>query len=67
MADKPQGKVTRVEFELMLDQMLEGLPVLIQKAGADAQLLKAKYDALVKEGFTNEQALEIVKARPLWE
>jgi hypothetical protein len=65
--DKPTGKVTRAEMEVALDQVLEMLPVLLRRAGADAQLLKAKYDALVATGFTADQALAIVKARPLYE
>lgn len=45
----------------------EMLLVLISQANIDAQLLMAKYKALVVAGFTPNQALEIVKARPLYE
>jgi hypothetical protein len=65
--DQPNGKVTRAEMELALDQVKEMLPVLIRRAGSDAQLLMAKYRALVAAGFTEAQALEIVKTRPLYE
>jgi hypothetical protein len=65
--DKPTGKVTRVEMEMALDQILEGLPMFVRKTAADAKYLKAKYDGLVAAGFTEAQALEIVKARPLYE
>lgn len=65
--DKPTGKVTRAEMELMLDQVNEMVPVLIRRAASDAELLMAKYKALVVAGFTEAQALEIVKTRPLYE
>lgn len=65
--DKPTGKVTRIEMEVALDYLIESLPVLIRRASIDAQMLKVKYDALVAEGFSKQQALEIVKSRPLYE
>ena len=65
--DKPSGKISRVEMEIALDQIQESMPAMIRKAGLDAQLLKAKYEALVAEGFTEAQALELTKGRPLYE
>jgi hypothetical protein len=65
--DGTNGKITRVEMEMALDQFLEGVPVILQMMGPQAKLLKAKYDALVKEGFSEAQAIEIIKVRPIIE
>lgn len=65
--DKPTGRVTRVEQEMMFDQLSEMLPMLLKKAAADAKLLKAKYDALLAVGFSEQQAMEIVTYRDLYE
>lgn len=65
--DKPNGKITRVELELMVDQLLEAVPAALRLYPVQAQALKAKYDALVAAGFDAKQALEIVKTRPIFE
>jgi uncharacterized pyridoxamine 5'-phosphate oxidase family protein len=65
--DKPNGKFTRVEAEIAVDQMIEILPAMLRQVPYQAKVFKAKYDALVKEGFTKEEALDIVKSRPLFE
>lgn len=65
--DKPNGKVSRVELEMVLDHIKETLPVMLQKAEHDAKLIKAKYEALLAEGFTEAQALKIVSTRELYE
>lgn len=67
MADKVNGKVTNVEMEIMVDDLRAKLPYLIENAALTAKLLKAKYDTLVAEGFTAEQAMEIVTIRPMYE
>jgi len=67
MADKMNGKITNIEMEMALDETKEKLPYLIQNTVLTAKLLKAKYDNLVDAGFTPEQAMDIVKARPLYE
>lgn len=36
---------------------------LIETLEIDARVIRARYNALVKEGFKPEEALEIVKAR----
>jgi alkylhydroperoxidase family enzyme len=65
--DKPNGKVTGIEMQIALDQLVASLPYIMQKTVHDAKLLKKKYDSLLAAGFTEDQALEIVKARPIIE
>ncbi len=65
--DQPNGKFSKIEMEMALDQVIETLPILMKKSSHDAKLLKKKYDDLVAEGFTEHQALEIIKTRPLAE
>ncbi|MBM7580037.1 hypothetical protein [Jeotgalibacillus terrae] len=65
------GKVTnldtRSEFEKGHDTLMEALPWIMKQFPAQAQALKKKYDLLVEQGFTEAQAMEIVKSRPIWE
>ncbi|WP_138751105.1 hypothetical protein [Paenibacillus sinopodophylli] len=65
--DRPTGRVTPVEMALAVDMMLDALPYQIQIAASHAKIRRAKYLALVAEGFTEAQALEIVKATPPFE
>ena len=58
---------TRNETRKAVDAFLEHLPYALELMPHQAKALKQKYDALVKEGFTKEEALDIVKARPLFE
>ena len=37
------------------------IPLLIQHTILSAQITRAKYDALLKEGFTEKQALELCR------
>ncbi len=67
MQDKTNGKLTAIEMEMALDELKGNLPYMIQNVTIAAKVFKAKYDSLVMEGFTEEQALEIVKTRPLYE
>lgn len=56
---------TQVEFEMIVDRILLAMPALIQLQPAHAKILMAKYKALIEAGFTEQQALELVKTRPL--
>ncbi|MCU5376126.1 hypothetical protein OCA08_03115 [Bacillus cereus] len=57
------GNYSNIEFEMMLDEMKKNLPIQIKYHKELAKLYKARFDALVSEGFTQAQALEIVIAR----
>lgn len=65
--DKTNGKLTNIEMEMAIDEVKKNLPYLIQNAALSAKFIKSKYDSLVAEGFTEKQALEIIKTRPLYE
>lgn len=43
--------------------MIRVAPYQVRMYQEEAKLLKARYDALIAEGFSKEEALEIVKAR----
>ncbi|OAB25251.1 hypothetical protein PMSD_28115 [Paenibacillus macquariensis subsp. defensor] len=67
MSDKPIGKITNIEMEIALDNMKELLPSMIEQTKQTAKLHYARYNALVYEGFTEKQAMQIVVGRPLYE
>lgn len=61
--DKPNGKLTPIEWQMLIDGLVEQLPFQIKLYVESSKLFKARFDALVAAGFTEPQALEIVKAR----
>ena len=64
----PMNKATeQLQLEMELDNMRGNLPYMIQLVQHNAKLSKAKYDALLEEGFTEEQALKIVVSQKLLE
>lgn len=51
--------------EEVLNKMREDLQAVVEAQASIAIMYRAKFDALVKMGFSEEQALELVKARGL--
>jgi hypothetical protein len=41
------------------DEMAENLPMMLEHFALQAQVMKAKYDALRKHGFTEDQAIKL--------
>jgi len=62
-------KVREVDFvknpdKEAMEKLRRALPQLIELEIIRAKVAKAKYDALINEGFTAEQALEMCKQPP---
>ena len=56
ISDKEMSEMRKLLVELKKD-----LPVHLESQTILAQVLKAKFDALIGEGFSVEQALELCK------
>ena len=56
-----QNQITITELRIGLLDTIERLPILIEYGKADAKLKREKFLSLVAEGFTEQQALELVK------
>lgn len=59
---KPIELQARNDMRAAVEQMKRHLPELIEYAKLQAKIRKAHYDALLAEGFTAEQAIELCKA-----
>lgn len=44
-----------------MENFRSSIPIMIQHAILSAQITRAKYDALLKEGFTEKQAIELCR------
>lgn len=57
---------TRSEFQKAVDKIKIELPTHIELVGLQAKLAKEQYDALLKEQFTQQQAMQIIVSQPAW-
>lgn len=67
MSEKTNKAMQSLELQMALDNMKEFLPLFIERCTPNAKIRKAKYEALLKEGFTEAQAIEIVSKSPIIE
>lgn len=51
-----------LEFEQGTKSLLAMLPTILEEFNVKAKVKRGKFDALVKEGFTEEQAMQIIVA-----
>ncbi|HZG16946.1 MAG TPA: hypothetical protein VE710_18300 [Candidatus Bathyarchaeia archaeon] len=63
--DQPTGKLTPIEKQMLLEEIENEMPFQIKLFTETSKVYKARFDSLVAAGFSQEQALEIVKARGL--
>jgi hypothetical protein len=53
--------LNKVKLAVLAREMIENMPAHIELAKAMAQITRAKYLALVAQGFDERQALELCK------
>lgn len=57
---------TRSEAQKKIDAINADIPILIEVAKGSASVAFAQYSALTKQGFTPDQAMQIVLEQPAW-
>lgn len=57
--DNVNGKITKVEWQIALDELRNSLPEIIEYNKIQAKISKDKFDSLIEAGFTEAQALKI--------
>lgn len=61
MENDDQSKARRIDIMNSLQRLKMEMEMVYEAAAIAAQIRKAKFDALVNVGFTEAQAMEIVK------
>lgn len=56
-------KFTDVELEMMAEELNRMMPLQIEVMKVNAKILAERREALMKEGFTRKEAIDIIKAR----
>lgn len=56
-----------LEIQMETDNLKNLIPLVIERTEMLAKVRKAKYDALLQEGFSEQQAVEIISKVPLFE
>jgi len=51
----------QVNFAVLVKDMKDNILAHVEYAQLNARIQRAKYEALVKEGFTEQQSLELCK------
>jgi len=54
-------RVDKADLRASVENLRDSLPELMQNTMLMAQITRAKYNALVKEGFTEAQAIELCR------
>lgn len=54
-----------IQLAQTIEQLKQQMPLIISSQAMKAEMYFTYYKQLVKEGFSEEQALEIIKARGL--
>lgn len=65
MSQQPQKVLTPAEWAELLGRMRHELPRMIEFETIKAKLMREKFLALKSAGFTDQQALDIVKSQPI--
>lgn len=55
------SELRRLEFDNSLKELAEGLPMMLSFISNQAKLVRGYYVELIKQGFTESQAIDIVK------
>lgn len=67
MENKPSKALMNLQIQMGMDNIRNLMPHIIEQQKLNAKVHRARFDALVSEGFTENQAIEIVGKRPLFE
>ena len=65
--NEPGNAMQHLQIQMGLDNFRSLLHYLLEQQSMNAKVHKARFGALIAEGFTEKQALEVVGKRPLVE